>query len=102
MKALSVREQVDLLSALKSGDSVTKACEKAHVSRRRAYYFKAEDPEFDELWKDAIDSATEELEDHLRSRALDKDDKSGHLLLMFLLKKINPAYKENYKSETKR
>lgn len=93
---------MDFLTALKLGHSVTKACEKAHVSRRRMYYFKAEDPEFDEAWKDAIAEATEELEDHLRSRALDPDDRSGHLLLMFLLKKINPEYRENYKSETKK
>jgi len=102
MKALSTKEQMDFLTALKLGNSVTKACEKAHISRRRVYYFKAEDPEFDECWKDAIDAATDELEDHLRSRALDPDDKSGHLLLMFLLKKINPQYRENYKTETKK
>lgn len=98
-RTLSVKEQVDFLTALKLGHSVTKACEISGVNRRRVYYFKAEDPEFDEAWKDAAASSLEELEDELRSRALDREDGKSHMLLMFLLKKLNPEYRDNYKVE---
>src|SRR6266705_198451 len=88
--------------ALKEGNSVTRACKLSGLSRRTAYYLKAEDVEFADAWEDAIASGIEELEDHLRSRALDKEDKSSAILLMFLLKKLKPQYRENFKPETKK
>ena len=95
-----MREQNDFLTALKLGHTVTKACQMASVSRRRVYYFRQEFPEFEEAWDDALAASKEELEEHLRSRALDKDDRSGHLLLMFLLKKLDPSYRDSFKTET--
>jgi len=93
---------MDFLTSLKLGNSITKSCEKAGISRRSVYYWKSEDDEFSEAWDDAVASSNEELEDELRSRALDRSDTKSHILLIFLLKKINPEYKENYKPETKK
>lgn len=84
------------------GNSVTKACQDAGVPRRTVYYFRSEDESFKDAWDDAIAASVEELEDHLRKRATNPDDKNAHILLMFLLKKLNPEYRENYKAPEKK
>jgi hypothetical protein len=72
------------------------------VPRRTVYYLRAEDQAFKDAWDEAKAASVEELEDHLRKRATDPNDKASHLLLMFLLKKLDPSYRENFKSETKK
>jgi hypothetical protein len=99
--AISDAQKGTFLAALQLGNSVKVACEQAGVSRRGIYYLKAEDPEFDEAWKDSIDGSVEVLEDEVRARALDRKDPKSHIMLIFLLKKHRPEYRENYKTEVK-
>jgi len=87
------------IEALRKGHSVTKACEIAALPRRTAYHTRRNDPEFAAAWEDAIESSVEILEDELRIRALDREDQKSHLLLMFLIKKHRPEYRDNYKTE---
>lgn len=87
------------LARLENGDSVYKAAQAAGRNRRTFYDWRDQDPEFRLAWEDAIKRSVEVLEDEVRARALDKTDKSSHLLLMFLLKKHDPSYRENYKRE---
>lgn len=101
MKTLSDTERMKFLAALQLGNSVKAACESAGCSRRSVYYWRKEDPAFDEAWKDAMDASVETLEDEVRARALNRDDPKAAILLMFLLKKHRPEYRENYKTETK-
>lgn len=101
-KELTHTQQAKFLACLQLGLSVSKAAEAAGVPRRTLYYWKAESEAFSDSWEDAKAASVEDLEDHLRKRAMDPNDKASHLLLMFLLKKLDPSYRENYKTETKR
>lgn len=87
------------LASLKLGASVSRAAQATGVHRRTFYDWRDQDPEFRAAWDDSIKESVELLEDETRSRALDRNDKSSHLLLMFLLKKHDPSYRENYKRE---
>ncbi len=82
-----------------NGRSVKAAAEAAGVGRRRFYDWRDMDAEFREAWEDAVTGSVEVLEDEVRDRALDRTDKNSHILLMFLVKKHKPEYRENYKSE---
>jgi hypothetical protein len=97
VKALSDTQKMKFLTALQTGNSVTRACELSAVGRRTAYYWRSEDQEFADAWQEALDSSVEVLEDKVRARALDDSDPKSHIMLMFLLKKLRPEYRENYK-----
>lgn len=101
-KGFKTAAQAKFLACLSLGMSVSKACQAAGVPRSTVYYLRAESEAFMDAWDEAKANSVEELEDHLRKRATDVNDKSSHLLLMFLLKKLDPTYRENYKVETKR
>jgi hypothetical protein len=78
------------LKALAHEGVVTYACEQAKISRRQAYRVKNEDPQFAQEWAEAIDEAADTLESEVRRRAFAGSD----LLLMFLLKKMRPEFRE--------
>jgi len=99
MKAIPMPKQIKFLSALSVGNSVTKAAKIADVPRRTLYYWKDESPDFAEAWEEALSTSVEELEDEVRARALDREDGKSHILLMFLLKKHRPEYRENYQQK---
>lgn len=102
MKELTLSQKSKFLACLSIGLSVTEACKQAGVPRRTVYYWRKEDVSFADAWEDSVSSSIEVLEDHLRKRATDPDDKNSHILLMFLLKKLDPSYRENYKSPEKK
>ena len=87
------------LAQLKLGATVSTAAKACGVSRRTLYDWRDQDAEFRAAWEDAIKESVEVLEDEVRQRALDRNDKQSYILLMFLLKKHDPSYRENYKRE---
>ena len=87
------------LAALLAGETITKACQTAGISRRLAYYWRNEDQEFADEWDECQARGSDQFEDELRDRALDRNDPKSHTLLMFLLKKLNPEFKETSKVE---
>ncbi len=95
----NLKSKTDFLLRLRHGHTVTEAVKGTGVSRRTFYDWRDQDAEFRELWDDAIKESVEELEKEVRRRALDPDDKQSYILLMFLLKKHDPTYRENYKRE---
>src|SRR6476619_702901 len=101
MATLTDSQRMNFLTALRLGNSVSKACELSGVARRTAYYWRSEDEGFSDAWKEAVEASVEELEDKVRARALDDSDPKAHLMLMFLLKKHKPEYRDNYRSEVK-
>lgn len=101
-RELTHTQKAKFLACLSIGLSVTEAAKQSGVNRRTLYYWKAEDESFSDAWADAKTASIEELEDHLRKRATDPNDKASHLLLMFLLKKLDPTYRDSFKTETKR
>lgn len=101
-RELTLSEKAKFLACLSLGLSVSKACSETGIARRTVYYWRAEDEAFKDSWEEAKAASVEELEDHLRKRATDPNDKASHLLLMFLLKKLDPTYRENFKTETQK
>lgn len=99
--ALDLTKRSKFLAALRLGHPVTKACELASWGRRTAYDARDSDREFADAWDDAIEASVDELEVEVRKRALDPEYKWSHLMLMFLLKKFRPEFKESYKTEQK-
>ena len=84
------------LGALTEGASVTAACDRAVITRRTVYVWRAADPEFAAAWDDAIEAGTDALEDEALRRAKDKSD----TLLIFLLKARRPEkYKDRVSTE---
>lgn len=98
-------KQARFLAALLEGKSVTAAAATAGAARRVVYDWRDQSPSFRSAWDDAIDEAKERTlavyVDELKSRALDREDKTSHLLLMFLIKQLDPSFRDNYKTEHK-
>lgn len=99
MQKITPVEKAKFLACLYQGQSVAKACQTSGVKRRTVYYWREEDQEFAAAWDEAQAVAVEGLEDEARKRALDASDGKSATLLMFLLKKANPEYRDNYKPE---
>lgn len=95
----NVAKKATFLAQLKMGSSVKTAALAAGIHRRTFYDWRDQDSEFRAAWDDAIKESVEILEDEVRRRALDPNDKQSYILLMFLLKKHDPSYRENYKRE---
>jgi len=101
----SESERLDFLTALREGSSVKHAAAASGIPRRTVYYLRQEDPEFAAAWTHAkeehFQSVLDEAETMLRTRALDPNDSRSYILLIFLLKRLDPKYKENYKEPEK-
>ncbi len=95
----STAKKANFLASLTLGNSVKKAAAHAGINRRTAYDWRDQDGGFRGAWEDAISESVEHLEDEVRTRALDRNDRNSHILLMFLLKKHKPEYRENHKRE---
>ncbi len=74
------------LAALENTGSVTAAAEAANISRVRAYELRKLDPAFATLWDQALETGADLLADEARRRAFAGSD----VLLMFLLKGLQP------------
>lgn len=77
-----VRNGDRFLRLLASGMSVTSACEGAGINRVYAYQLRRSNPEFAAKWEEALESATDALEERARERAMESSD----TLMIFLLK----------------
>jgi transposase-like protein len=97
--------QASFLAGLIKGMTVAQAAAYAGVNRRTVYDWRDQSQSFRNSWEDAIEESKEltlyTYEEEVKSRALDRDDKTSHLLLMFLVKKLDPSYRDNYKTEHK-
>ena len=75
---------------------VGKACRRAGITRRQAFKWRAEDPDFRREWDAAVDIGVTALEDEAILRAKNGSDR----LLMFVLRAARPEkYRENIKIE---
>ena len=74
------------LAAQKSGASTTDAARIARVHRTTPYFWRDQDPEFAQAWRESRDTLIENLEIEAFQRAAKGNDR----LLMFLLKSFKP------------
>lgn len=102
-------KQKNFLKAFAAGANVTKACRFARVGRRTLYTWLEQHPRFKAMYDEALEMASDELEEEARRRAVDGTDKPvyqggqlvGHIreysdtLLALLLKGTKPdKYRE--------
>jgi len=87
-------EQHELfLAELRSGATVTEACQAAGFGRTYAYRRRRTDDAFARAWLDVIEEGTETLERECQRRAMEGSD----LLMIFLLKSRRPeVYRDRY------
>lgn len=98
--AKSVDEIVEavekFLEGLRHGLGPTIAAKAAGIDPRHIYAYRAKYPEFAALWEEAKAEYKEGLEKLLDERINDDTrGKMADILLMFALKKLDPAYKDN-------
>lgn len=77
--------------------TVTAACEFAQVSKRTIYNWRDKDPDFDAMIQWAMTDGRKEYLENIAAKMVEED--GNHILLMFLLKKLDPRYREHYKVE---
>ena len=108
--------RAEFLKALSETANITISSQIADLPRRTAYRWLKTDPEFAAAWEEALEQATERLEEEVRRRAVDGVDepvfhqgeicgcrrKYSDNLLMFLLKKRKPEYRDNAPPPTPR
>jgi hypothetical protein len=75
-----------------TGGNVSEAADAVEIHRQRAYEHKKLFPDFADQWADAEAAGLEELIKTARTRAKAGSD----LLLMFLIKKYDPSFRDNY------
>ncbi len=86
------------LEALTEAYTINEAAKIAGVSRSWIYTVRERDEDFAKAWDDAYQAGTESLEATARKRATDPK-KGSDILLMFLMKKRDPSYRESFKHE---
>jgi hypothetical protein len=81
-----------VLDILREGGTIKEACDAVHMSRSTLHEWRTDDPEFAAEVEAAIEDGTDVLAGIARDRAKEKSD----LLLMFILKKRDPSYRDNH------
>lgn len=89
----TAKKREQFLAALRSNGTVFSACKAAGIGRATAYEWRTDDEAFRAAWDEALDDATDLLEDVAIRRAADGSD----TLLIFLLKARRP---EQYRDTT--
>lgn len=88
------KKQSEFLTAYARFGTIERACAETRISRDRVRHWRKSDAAFQTNFELADARYTERLED-----LLDKQVEKNPILLMFALKKRNPAYRENYKMD---
>lgn len=96
----TIKAHERFLAVLGSCGNITHACKLAKAGRTALYGRRKVDEEFARAWDEALEMGVGALEDEAMSRAFDRNDKSSHLLLMFMLKSLRPEkYRDTYKPD---
>ena len=78
------------IEALTLNGTVYHAAQAAGVSRQTAYRWREEDPEFADLWDEAIQNAVDEVENTIYHQAVGGNTLAG----IFYLKAHRPIYRD--------
>ena len=84
------RQKKRFIEALTLQGTVYHASQAAGVSRQTAYRWRDEDPEFADLWDEAIENAVDAVENVIYQRALGGDVIAG----IFYLKAQRPKFRD--------
>ena len=84
------RQKKRFIAALTKEGTVYHAAQAAGISRQTAYRWRDEDPEFANLWDEAIDNAVDAVENVVYHRALGGDI----IAAIFYLKAQRPKFRD--------
>src|SRR5688572_429551 len=84
------RQKKRFIEALTTHGTVYHAAQAAGVSRQTVYRWRDEDPEFADLWYEAIENAVDAVENMIYQRALGGDVIAG----IFYLKAQRPKFRD--------
>ena len=84
------RQKKRFIDALTKQGTVYHAAQAAGVSRQTAYRWRDEDPEFADLWDEAIENAVDAVENTVYKRALGGDT----IAAIFYLKAQRPKFRD--------
>ncbi len=89
---VTVDNKLVFITALRDTSTVYHAAQQARISRKTAYQWRDNDPQFAEAWDEALEDSVDVMETSVYKRALGPPDPDGHyrggdsLLKMFWLK----------------
>ena len=84
------RQKKRFIAALTEQGTVYHAAQAAGISRQTAYRWRDEDPEFAELWDEAIENAVDAVENTVYHKALSGDT----IAAIFYLKAQRPKFRD--------
>ena len=84
------RQKKRFLAALTAQGTVYHAAQAAEISRWTAYRWREDDPEFSDLWDEAIENAVDAVENTVYHKALSGDT----IAAIFYLKAHRPIYRD--------
>jgi hypothetical protein len=108
------RSWAEFLDSLSEHGIITEACHHSGISRQQLRKRRNTDPDFEAAYQEAYELGTEAIEDEATKRATKGTNepvfwkgrriatvrKKSDLLLMFILKKRRPEFRDNYAPQT--
>ena len=90
---LRVRE---VIAAVEVTGNIKKACAQVGMDRRMLHYFIKLRPDLEAELRHASEIGKAHLQEELEALVLERAKAGSDILLMFMLKKLDPSYRESY------
>lgn len=94
---LRVRE---VIAAVEVTGNIKKACAQVGMDRRMLHYFIKLRPDLEAELRHASEVGKAHLQEELEALVLERAKAGSDILLMFMLKKLDPSYRESYSVTT--
>lgn len=94
---LRVRE---VIAAVEVTGNIKKACAQLGMDRRMLHYFIKLRPDLEAELRHASEVGKAHLQEELEALVLERARAGSDILLMFMLKKLDPSYRESYSVTT--
>jgi hypothetical protein len=96
----TLKKRAAFLASLREDGNARRACLVCGIGRSTAYQYRADDEEFRAEWDAAVEEGHANLREELEEEAAKRAVSGSDTLLMFLLKKHDPSYREKHDINT--
>lgn len=86
----------EVIAAVEVTGNIRKACEQLGMDRRMLHYFMKLRPDLEAELRIAHEVGKAHLQEELEALVLERARAGSDILLMFMLKKLDPSYRESY------
>lgn len=90
----------EVIAAVEVTGNIRKACEQLGMDRRMLHYFMKLRPDLEAELRIAHEVGKAHLQEELEALVLERARAGSDILLMFMLKKLDPSYRESYSVTT--